>query len=84
VAISLQKGEIAELVPNEVRNLAPGLLRHRLATSLAMTVSISISRINVTTCNVNWDNVTFCHCPDFGVSSVERLTGESRKPWIPA
>jgi len=42
VAISLQKGEIAELVPNEVRNLAPGLLRHRLATSLAMTVSISI------------------------------------------
>jgi len=37
VAIFLQKLEIAEPVPNEVRNLAPSLLRLRLATSLAMT-----------------------------------------------
>ena len=35
------KGEIAELVPNEVRNLAPSLLRLRLATSLAMTILIA-------------------------------------------
>ena len=32
------KNEIAEFVPNEVRNLAPGLLRLCLATSLAMTI----------------------------------------------
>jgi hypothetical protein len=37
VAISLQKDEIAELVPNEVRNLAPSLLQLHLATSLAKT-----------------------------------------------
>ena len=31
-------GEIAEPVPNKVKNLAPGLLRLCLATSLAMTI----------------------------------------------
>ena len=31
------KTEIAELVPSVARNLAPSLLRLRLATSLAMT-----------------------------------------------
>jgi len=37
----LEKGEIAEPVPNEVRNLAPSLLRPCLATSPAMTILIA-------------------------------------------
>ncbi len=37
----VSKGEIAELVPNEVRNLAPSLLRLRLAILLAMTILIA-------------------------------------------
>jgi hypothetical protein len=43
----LEKGKIAEPVPNEVRNLAPGLLRLRLATSLAMTIPIPLMRIHI-------------------------------------
>jgi hypothetical protein len=41
------KDKIAELVPNVVRNRAFGLLRLRLATSLAMTLLIAGFRLNI-------------------------------------